>query len=261
MSEAHSKRRRHVPQGKGASHIYWSETAKGKVFEVRHPRNAEGKRLYEVVGPNLAEVKARARQIHGDDSPRVVSVGLTLNDVAAEWRKVRQVRPQTADTYDALFDSHIEPRFGRVKVRDIDRNAIVPWLTGLQGKRGPLAPSTKKLILATLDVVLGHAVELGALGMNPVKQIPRKHRPKAGEGRRRILSHDEEARLLAYTAPFPWLAGIITVALHQALRLGEVAGLQWADVDFAANKLHVRHNLNRDGSLGPTKAGSLRLST
>lgn len=68
MSEAHSKRRRHVPQGKGASHIYWSETAKGKVFEVRHPRNAEGKRLYEVVGPNLAEVKARARQIHEDSS-------------------------------------------------------------------------------------------------------------------------------------------------------------------------------------------------
>ena len=34
--------------------------------------------------------------------------------------------------------------------------------------------------------------------------------------------------------PFPWLRPIITVALHEALRLGEALGLQWEDVDFTA---------------------------
>jgi integrase len=249
-----TKRRRHVPQSK-AQHVYWSETAKGKVFEVRHPRNANGQRPYEVVGSNLAEAKARARQLHGDDSPRVMRVGLTLNTVAAEWRRVRQVRTQTA----TLYRCHVEPRFGRAKVREIDRHAIVGWLNGLQSVRGkPLAPATKKLILATLDVVLSQAVEMGALGANPVRQIPRKHRPRPGEHRRRILSHDEEARLLAYCAPFPWLRPIVVIALHEALRLGEALALHWENVDFAASKLHIRHNLDRDGNLGVPKSGKSR---
>jgi integrase len=189
----------------------------------------------------------------------VVSVGLTLNTAAAEWRKVRQVRIQTANTYDTLYRCHIEPRFGRTKVRDIDRQAILAWLGGLTSVRGtPLAPATKKLILATLDVVLSQAVEMGALGANPVRQIPRKHRPRQGEHRRRVLSHDEEARLLAYCAAFPWLRPIIVVALHQALRLGEAIALHWEDVDFAANRLHIRHNLDRHGNLGIPKSGKAR---
>jgi integrase len=91
--------------------------------------------------------------------------------------------------------------------------------------------------------------------VNPVRLIDRKQKPKAGETRRRVLTPDEERSLLAYCAPFPWLRPIVVVALHEALRLGEVCGLQWEDVDFAANRLHVRSSLGRDGSLGPTKGG------
>jgi integrase len=69
------------------------------------------------------------------------------------------------------------------------------------------------------------------------------------------MSQDEEARLLVYCALFPWLRPIIVVALHEALRLGEVCGLQWEDVDFTANRLHVRHSLGADGTLGPPKGG------
>jgi len=49
------------------------------------------------------------------------------------------------------------------------------------------------------------------------------------------------------------LQGIIVVALSQGLRLGEVLGLQVEDADFANSKLHVRHTLGRDRTLGPTK--------
>jgi integrase len=121
------------------------------------------------------------------------------------------------------------------------------------GKPGPLAEGTKRLILARFSVLLSYAVEIGALGVNPVKQMNRKRRPKQGETRQRVLSHDEEARLLAYCAPFPWLRAIIVVALNQGLRLGEVLGLQRQDVDFANNKLCVRHSLDKEGVLGSTK--------
>src|SRR5439155_17531994 len=99
--------------------------------------------------------------------------------------------------------------------------------------------------------------EMGVLGSVP--RLDRKRTPRASESRRRVLSPDEEMRLLAYCKPIPWLAPIITVALHQALRLGEVAGLQWEDVDFPRGKLTVRHSLGRDRLLGPTKGGRVQI--
>jgi integrase len=114
------------------------------------------------------------------------------------------------------------------------------------------------MIFSTLRVVLDHAVYQGALAINPVKQIRTKDRPKASESRRRVLPPEEEMRLLAYCEPFTWLRPIITVALYQALRLGEVLGLQWEDVDFTSRKLTVRHSLAPDKTLGPTKGGKPR---
>jgi integrase len=261
-SSSQKRRRRHVPVPK-ASHIYWSETAPkteggkpGKVFEVRHPRNAEGKRLYEVVGPRLDEAKARARAVYGETAPRVTSVGRTLNEVIAYWREVRDVRPASAKVYDTLTRLYIEPTFGRRKVRELDEAAVLAWLRGLKGQQGqPLSGSTRRLLLSVLDAIFQRAIRLGAASVNPVRQLDKRDRPKQGRSRRRILSPDEERRLIAYCARSAWLRPIVTVALHEALRLGEVLGLEWRDVDFAGT-LHVRRAVDRRGSLGPCKGQS-----
>ena len=70
------------------------------MFEVRHPVNAEGRRLFETVGPRLDEAKARAREVYGEAAPRVTSVGTTLNEATAYWREVRDVRPASEKVYD-----------------------------------------------------------------------------------------------------------------------------------------------------------------
>jgi integrase len=227
-----------------------------KVYEVRHPTNAEGKRLYEVVGPSLDEAKARAYQVHSPSAPRVLSVGATFAQVVDNWRVTRIMRPRSARDFDAILERRILPTFGRTKIRDIDKAAIQFWLNGLRRLNGssvPLANSTRRLTLTTLMLVLRHAMEIGAIGILP--ELPKRNRPKQSEPRRRIVSYAEEARLLAFSAPFPWLCPTIVVALHQALRLGEVAGVQWEDVDFARRTLTVRHSLSNDGTLGPSKGG------
>jgi integrase len=68
-----------------------------------------------------------------------------------------------------------------------------------------------------------------------------------------VLTPDEEAALLSSCGRLGWLKPIVTVALNQALRMGEVAGLSWSDVDFKAGMLTVRASLGRDGKLGPPK--------
>jgi integrase len=262
MSVKHSrgtKRPRHVGV-RNASHVYKSMRADGKwSFEVRHPANDEGKRLFEVVPGGLAQAKARAREVHGTAEPQVTSVATTLDDVVASWRASRTMRASSAAAFDRVYRVHIRPRLGKKKVREINKLAVQAWLKGLRrkdGRSGELAPGTQRMILAVLQMILAHAVDMGAIGAVP--KLPKGSVPKAGEGRTRILTHDEESRLLAYTAPFPWLRPLIIVALYQGLRLGEAMGLQWADVKFTDGKLVIRHSLYRDGTLGPTKGGKPR---
>lgn len=52
---------------------------------------------------------------------------------------------------------------------------------------------------------------------------------------------------------------MIPIAAFTGLRLGELRGLQWADVDLVAGRLHVRHAADDKGLLGPTKSGRTRI--
>jgi integrase len=150
---------------------------------------------------------------------------------------------------------YLEPKLGRRKVRELDEAAVLAWLRGLKGQKGqPLSSATRRLLLSMLDAIFQRAIRDGAASVNPVRQLDKRDRPGRGQERRRILSHEEEARLHAYCAGFPWLRPILAVALNGALRLGEVLGLEWRDVDFGAGTLHVRRSLDRRGNLGPCKA-------
>src|SRR5919204_3683999 len=119
-----SSRKRHIPTKH--SHIYYSVRANGsKVFEVRHPEDADKRRRYEVVGPSLAAAKARAHEVHGAGAPKVVSLSVTFEEVVKDWRETRaHLRPASEHRYDGILDRHVLPRLGRTKVKDIDNRTI-----------------------------------------------------------------------------------------------------------------------------------------
>ena len=252
-------RKRHVPTN--VEHVYKSETKAGWVFEFRHPY---GKRQYEVVG-TMAEAKAYRDRILGTKT-KIASAGTTLADVVESWKQARDVKPRTAESYDRIVKQHIETsRLYRMKVRDIGVAEITAWLTNLKrhdGQSGGLSAGSKRLALAVLNLVLKHGVEMGAIGSVP--QLPKATKkrlaaPTGDELRRRIVTADEETRLFAYCEPFPWMRPILTLALNQGLRLGEIAGLQWEDVDLVGEELTIKHTVSKmDGSLGTPKGGKAR---
>jgi integrase len=249
---------RHVPV-KGVSHVYYSERANGtKSYEIRHPRNENKERLYEVVGTGkgaLARAKARAREVHATGTVAPASTDTRLAEVYKSWCQIREMKQRSADTFDAVYRTHIEPTLGRRRVRDLNVHAILTWLRGMKRAdgTGELASGTKRLNLATLAMILGHAVEMNAIGAVP--KLDRKRKPSASAARMRVLTHAEEEALMFAFGRRAWMRPIVAVALGQALRLGEVCGLQWGDVNFDAGTVTIRHNLGRDGKLGTPKGG------
>lgn len=107
-------------------------------------------------------------------------------------------------------------------------------------------PATVVRDLAVLSSIFNHARREWNLGVsNPVADV---RKPPVGPGRERVLSLDEEARLLAHAKPLgrrnPLLLPLLQLALATGMRKGELLSLRWTDVhlDRAIAKLRVTKN-------------------
>ena len=51
---------------------------------------------------------------------------------------------------------------------------------------------------------------------------------------------------------------MLLTAIFTGLRVSEVRGLRWADIDLPRNELHVRQRADRYGTIGPLKSAAGR---
>lgn len=97
-----------------------------------------------------------------------------------------------------------------------------------------VAPATVNRELALLRHLYAQAVTWGKAEGNPVKGVKLF---RENNERIRYLSAEEEARLFA-TLPEKYKA-VVILALHTGLRMGELRGLRWRDLDFEAGVITV----------------------
>lgn len=257
-TESNEKPVRHRPTK--TTGIYYSVNAKGrKTFECRYT-DSSGRRTYEAVG-TFEAAKARLAEVTGKKARGevVAQVSVTVGDLIEGWRGVRKVKPRTAETHDRNVRLYIEPRWRRTKARDVTKVGLQEWLRGLKrqdSREGPLSDGTKALVLAAFSSVLDYGVDANVLAVNPCRALG-KSRPRQGKIEARILQPGELEALLNACERFPWLRDVMAAALFGALRLGEVCGLKWRDVDFKRNKLMIRQQLGKDGNFGTPKGGQV----
>lgn len=105
--------------------------------------------------------------------------------------------------------------------------------------------ATVKGIARTLSTILSQAVEDELLPANPALRLGRYLR-RGDEPRPEIhpLTREEAARLVAVAlVSFPRWHSLLLCALRTGLRLGELLGLQWTDLDVNGRFLTVRRNI------------------
>ena len=104
-----------------------------------------------------------------------------------------------------------------------------------------LAPKTIVNINLFLHKALSYAVAEGYIQSNPAASInlSRGNKPQI-----EILTRDEQLRL--FQASYQHRYGVfIRLVLFTGLRLGELLGLRWEDLDVQSSMLHIRRTLNR----------------
>ena len=129
------------------------------------------------------------------------------------------------------------------------RRAMRRTTDGIKQTDRPLTPATINRYAAALSAVLGFALQHGVIDNHPMKGGKVK-RLKEGPGRQRILTPDEESRLLAAAKAARWegMHLFVLMLLTTAARKSEVLTLRWRDVDLARGF----------AVLGKTKNGSPR---
>jgi integrase len=258
MQSQRSKPARHVPTK--TTGIYYSFRANGKkVFECRYT-DSNGRRRYQAVG-TFEAAKARLAEVTGKKfkGEVVANVSITVGELIEGWRAIREAKASTRVIEERNIRLYIEPRWKRVKVRDVTKVGIQEWLRGLKrqdGRDGSLSDGTKALVLAHFRSILDHGVDAGVLTVNPVNLLGRKQKPRQGTLEARILGPGELDALLDGCGKRDWLRDIIVVTVNQALRLGEALGLRWKDVDFERGTLRIERQLGKEGEFSTPKGGA-----
>jgi integrase len=200
------------------------------------------------------------------DPPKPRATAPTFAEIADEWLQkypaLHAVRPSTMANYTSFTNTHLLPFFGTRPVMAITAE-IENFIEAKRAPGGsvrrvgkPLADSALRTGLLALRLILQRAVRRKFIPANPIKEVEWRGSqrtdnvdPFTGPELRAVLS---AARRLD-----PEFAPMLHVWMQTGMRAGEVAGLQWGDLDLGVGTALVQRTWSRQ-QLGPTKTGRVR---
>jgi integrase len=177
-----------------------------------------------------------------------VSPRLRFDTVAGWWLDRFEAKvtagerhARTLEAHRYQLDHHLLSAFAGRRVACITVKDVAELPLTL--RRSGCSPKTSANALATLQSILRYARRHGWIVEDPVDLLEPDERPRPSPRRQRVLGRDEIGRLLEVSAPSSRL--MIATVLYTGLRISEMLGLTWGDVDFGAGLINVRAQLSR----------------
>lgn len=164
-----------------------------------------------------------------------------------------RVKIKTRCDYESSVRCHIKPRLGKIKLAELKGLQIQQFYNDLSvngkliGKGGGLAPKTIKNVHIALHRALEQAVNNDLIIKNPIKGVTL---PKQVSKPIEILSLEEQKKLVDKCFDHPWGMAIF-VTLFSGMRLGEVLGLTWKDINFKKNCISINKQASRIQNFEP----------
>jgi integrase len=211
---------------------------------------AAGKPRFRAVGADLHEARAaRAWLIQCAKRGEVpVSPRLRFGMVASWWleRFAGQVeagerRGRTLEKHRYHLERHLGPRLAHRRIASITVDDVAALLTDLVA--GGCSARTAEGALASLHSIMRYALRHGWIVDDPVAKLEAGERPQRERRRQRVLGREEIRRLLS-SCPSNGRPLVIT-ALYTGMRISELLGLVWGDVDLDAGVIRVLAQLSR----------------
>lgn len=223
--------------------VFWREggrgTAKRCLKAGRRRRDAD----------RLA-VEIQARVNAGLVGAGVIAKRVVFDDFADKWLTLRLARTTTLRRDASLINTYLRPTFSGRMLHAIAVEDVRTLLAKVARRR---SPSTARRLLSVLNQMFADAVRSDYVRQNPVAKLGPRDRPRLRKIQRTIDLQIVYEILEAL--PDRWSTFVLVAALT-GLRWGEIAALEWSDIDLENEKIHVRRAIPA-GTHGPQELKSV----
>lgn len=197
----------------------------------------------------------------------------TVGEYADRWFGTITNKPKTKQGYESYLRNWVIPELGALPVSAVDRARVKEFAARIENDG--LSASTRDNAVKVLRLVLGFAVDAGAIRANPAMRLklPRGAQrtemcfltvPEVKELASAIQEPLGTPRFTRYGTAIPDYGLLVKFAANTGMRAGEIEALRVKDVDVERARVTVTRSLSEltDALVfGDTKTGKGRALT
>ncbi|MDE6035442.1 MAG: site-specific integrase [Ruminococcus sp.] len=183
---------------------------------------------------------------------------ITVSKIYNEWLNavVNRVKESTFANYKVKFEKHILPEFADIPCADLSAGRINNFIN--KKLADGLSASYVRDIFIIFKLMLKYAQEEYGFKLS-LKNVVL---PKTEKKQIEKISSTEQKRLISYLkANMSLTAFGILIFLFMGLRIGELCGLKWSDVDFENKILYIRRTVQCISSENESRKTKVIIST
>lgn len=211
--------------------------------------DGSGKRRY-VYAKTLEELRIKEEQISKDKSDGIKTEAryTTLNEMFDLWKNLKRgLKDNTFQNYVYLYDTFTRHVIGDKLVTKLKKSDIKRYYIYLADERG-LKASTIDGVHTVLHQVLDMAVDDNYIRNNPSDRVLKELKQSyfAKSEKRMALTRAEQDLFLDFlknSRIYSHWYSVFAVMLGTGLRVGELTGLRWCDIDLENGVIDVNHTL------------------
>lgn len=223
-------------QRKNGSYVYRWTTQDG----IRH----------SVYASSLELLREQEEQIVVDkhDGIKTDVKALTVNDLFQLWRELKRgIKDSTFKNYIYMYEMFVQPTFGRSRAVRVKRSDVKRFYNQLADDK-VLKIATIDNVHNVLHQVFQVAVDDDYIRKNPtdkvLKELKLSH--QFDSEKRKALTVEQQNLFLNYLRSHPkyehWYP-VFYIMANTGMRVGEITGLRWQDVDLKRKIVSVNHTL------------------
>lgn len=229
-------------------------------YQARYTLN--GKR-HTIYGKSRKEVEKKLRDVQYEIDHGIYAEPdrITVDAWYKTWKKEYRenvVRETTVIGNEKCY-KHASPEIGHMKLQSVRPEHIQKILNRM--KREGYSRGYIENTRQTMNMIFHQAHMNGIIITNPVgRTVLPKVENREGNPHRRALTEQEQKAFLECAAERkPFYADIFYVGFSTGMRIGEINGLEWKDIDFGRMEIRVSGTMikiaGKDYYKGPLKTG------
>mgnify|MGYP000180572217 CR=1 FL=1 len=201
-----------------------------------------------VYARTLDDLREKEKRIQKDkcDGIKTEARYTTIDELFDLWANMKRgLKNNTFENYKYMYNTFVRPVIGSKRISTLKKSDIKKYYNYLVDERN-LKPSTIDNIHTVLHQVLQIAVDDDFIRNNPSDNVLRELK-KAHcfqSEKRRALTKPEQELFLNFLKTHPvyehWYP-VFAVMIGTGLRVGEVTGLRWCDIDMESGMIDVNH--------------------